>query len=375
MKRLQIFKPGRHVATDGKTYSFTEADLKTTAAAYDPAKHEAPFVIGHPKTDDPAYGWAKSLAFAGGALDAEPDQVDAAFAEMVEAGRFKKISASFYAPDAAQNPVPGCYYLRHVGFLGATPPAVKGLKNAAFADADQGVIEFADWSKSDIAAIFRGLRDWIIEKFSLDEANKVIPDYLVASLTQDAAVAVADQSHMYAEQDCQRKENEMNEQEKATLKAREDKIAADAAALATEQAEFAERNKVLTAAEAKQKRADIVEFVDARVKEGKVLPALKDGLIAYMAGIDQAAVVEFGEGDKAMKQPALEWLKSYLAAQPKIVDFTERAGGEVDATLDAADPVAIAAKAVEFQEAEHKAGREISVTAAVQHVIGAAGGK
>ncbi len=51
-----------------------------------------------------------------GALSATPRQVDPAFAEMVEAGRFKKISASFYAPSASGNPVPGTYYLRHVGF-------------------------------------------------------------------------------------------------------------------------------------------------------------------------------------------------------------------------------------------------------------------
>jgi glycerophosphoryl diester phosphodiesterase len=44
------------------------------AAAYDPARHEAPIVIGHPATDDPAWGWIKSLTFSDGVLIAEPDQ-------------------------------------------------------------------------------------------------------------------------------------------------------------------------------------------------------------------------------------------------------------------------------------------------------------
>ena len=123
-KPLQIFKPGRHTAMSGASLAFSESDLAASAAAYDPAVFQAPIVVGHPKTDDPAYGWVSALAFADGALEASPEQVDPAFAEIVEAGRFKKISAAFYAPEAPNNPVPGVYYLRHVGFLGAAAPAV-----------------------------------------------------------------------------------------------------------------------------------------------------------------------------------------------------------------------------------------------------------
>ena len=133
-KQLQIFKAGKHTAMSGVALAFSDADIAATVAAYDPSKHEAPLVIGHPKTDDPAFGWVKSLQFSDGVLQAEPDQVDAAFAELVNDGKFKKISASFYTPDAPNNPVPGVYYLRHVGFLGAQAPAVKGLKAASFAE-------------------------------------------------------------------------------------------------------------------------------------------------------------------------------------------------------------------------------------------------
>ena len=101
-------------------------------------------VVGHPVTDGPAYGWVKALNFAAGGLEAEPDQVDPAFAEMVAAGRFKKISASFYPPESPKNPVPGVYYLRHVGFLGAQPPAVKGLRAPSFAEGDEAItLEFS----------------------------------------------------------------------------------------------------------------------------------------------------------------------------------------------------------------------------------------
>ena len=114
MKRLQIFKPGTFVASNGKSYTFTEVDLIAVARGYDPAKHEAPLCVGHPKDDAPAYGWAKSAAFAEGSLEIEPHQVEPQFAELVAAGRFKKRSAAFYPPDSKQNPTPGAWYLRHV---------------------------------------------------------------------------------------------------------------------------------------------------------------------------------------------------------------------------------------------------------------------
>ncbi|BDZ02437.1 hypothetical protein MUTS16_35100 [Escherichia coli] len=58
--------------------------------AYDPSVHEAPLVIGHPRTEDPAWGWVKALSLSGVDLMAEPAQLDPQFAEMVTDGRFKK---------------------------------------------------------------------------------------------------------------------------------------------------------------------------------------------------------------------------------------------------------------------------------------------
>ena len=80
MKPFELFKAGKHTASGGASLSFSAEDLQAAVAAYDPAVHEAPIVVGHPKDNAPAYGWVKSLAFADGGLEAEPDQVDPAFA-------------------------------------------------------------------------------------------------------------------------------------------------------------------------------------------------------------------------------------------------------------------------------------------------------
>lgn len=364
-KTIQIFKPGKHVAMSGAALSFSETDLAATAAAYDPAKHEAPLVVGHPKHDDPAYGWVGKLAFADGALDVEPVQVNTDFAELVASGAFKKISASFYSPDSPSNPVPGVYYLRHVGFLGAQPPAVKGLRNPCFADAEQGVVEFSEWDDVTVADLFRSMREWIIGKFGLDDADKALSGWDVKNLGTSAAVELSkEQSAVASAAAFVEPQPPQGETMSAEDKARLAALETENAALKAEQVAFAEADK--------KRRSDArhtehAAFAEGLIKEGKLLPASKDVTVAtldFMAG--QEAVVEFGEGDA--KKSLVDAHKAFLAAQPKQVDFGEAAGKDKGDALDANDVTAVAAKAVEFQEAEAKAGRTISVTAAVAHI-------
>ena len=182
---ITIFRAGRHTAMSGASLDFSAADLEATVSGYDPALHEAPLVIGHPRDNAPAYGWIGSLTLAGRELLATPRQVNPEFAEAVNAGRFKKVSASFYRPDAPHNPLPGVYYLRHVGFLGAQPPAVKGLGDARFADGEDGVvtIEFGEPGIAlDFARFVRRLREFVIDKFSLADADRVVPEYMAEQL-------------------------------------------------------------------------------------------------------------------------------------------------------------------------------------------------
>lgn len=170
MNRIEIFKAGTRRDANGIEVTITVEQLQQAIDAYDPAFHESPVVVGHPKHNHPAYAWVKALALKGDVLEAELDQIDPAFAEMVEQGRFKKVSASFYLENSPNNPKQGSLYLRHVGFLGAMPPAVKGLRNPEFAEGEEGVIDFTEWTQ---ATLFRRLRDWFIGKFGQEEADRL----------------------------------------------------------------------------------------------------------------------------------------------------------------------------------------------------------
>ena len=173
---IQIFKTGRHTAMSGASLEFSQGDLEATVAAYDPNLHEAPLVVGHPKSDAPAYGWVGSLTVGpSGFLEALPRQVDPAFSEMVANGRFKKVSASFYTPASPGNPRPGVYYLRHVGFLGAQAPAVKGLRPPKFADhgADVVTIAFGERRHQTNSATFEPPPGYHVNPADLAEYNRI----------------------------------------------------------------------------------------------------------------------------------------------------------------------------------------------------------
>lgn len=139
-KPIRLFRTGTFTSVEGVEVSFGASDLASIAASYDAAANPAPFVIGHPKLNDPAYGWVDHLEVEGEELLAypDPDRTEPSFAEAVKAGRYAKVSAQFYPPNNPHNPTPGQYYLKHVGFLGAHAPGVKGLGIVSFADGDAG---------------------------------------------------------------------------------------------------------------------------------------------------------------------------------------------------------------------------------------------
>lgn len=139
---IEILRTGTFTAMDGQSHDITPAMLEQIVTTFDRDGSPVPAVVGHPKSDDPAFGWVRDLSVAGDRLTATLFKVDPGFAESVKEGRFRKVSVKLYSPDAPNNPVPGAWGLRHVGFLGAAAPAVSGLKPVEFAGDDTGLVEF-----------------------------------------------------------------------------------------------------------------------------------------------------------------------------------------------------------------------------------------
>jgi len=306
MAPLHIFKPGTHTAASGQTLTFSAADLDATARAYDPAQHQAPLVVGHPALDQPAYGWVKALTFQEGALLAEPDQLDPAFAELVQAGRFKKLSAAFFTPTAPSNPVPGVYYLRHVGFLGAAAPAVKGLRTPTFAEADAA--------------------DLLTLEFTQPEPEPPMSETPAVYAAREAALA----------------------QRETDLVARE-------TALRTEQAAL--------------RRALDAAFAEHLVKQGRLLPRDQAGLATVLSALTDLAPLEFAEEGAVVNRTPRAWIEAFLQRLPVQVDFSERSAAPPGSAVAFADPDALAHAAQQYQHAQAQAGTPVSMAEAVAHVL------
>lgn len=298
---IEIFRPGRHTDDSGTVHSFTEADVDGMVTSYSPALREAPLTVGHPKDSLPAYGWVQGLQkTASGALAMTSHQVEPQFAEMVSAGRFKKRSASFYPPQAPNNPTPGHWYLRHVAFLGAQPPAIAGLKDIQFSEGDtsEGAVSFSE-------AV-------------CTPATPVPP-----------ATATATATPTPPEQD------PMDEDLKAQLaQAKKDLADAQAAtAAATQKATAAEAQAASFAEQARaDRKAGFVSFAQAQVQAGKLLPKDEAMAVATLQALADAQPVEFAEGQGAesvtRKVSPAQWLQDLLTSAAPAVSFGEFAPGK-----------------------------------------------
>lgn len=112
---------------------FSSADLDQMVANFDPSYHEPPVIVGKPKHDAPAYAWVAGLKRSGNTLLGKLKDVDPQFGEMVRNGRFKKRTVSLYSTAKG-------WAVRHLGFLGAPPPEVKGLSNTTFKEDDESAL-------------------------------------------------------------------------------------------------------------------------------------------------------------------------------------------------------------------------------------------
>jgi len=371
MKKMQIFKTGTHTSANGLTLEFSEDTVKQAIDAYDPTLYEAPVVVGHPKDNHPAYGWIKRIEFDEGAVVAETHQLDPEFEEMVKAGRFKNRSASFYHPENPNNPKPGVYYLRHVGFLGAQPPAVKGLKAVEFAE-DEGIIafEFAEenqrWAFGSISQVFRGLKNWLIEKDGIDKADQLMPEYAIKDIENAGNAPIDEPVPSYTET------NKPTEgDDTVTIEELQAQLADANAKIEVMQAEKDGLTEKLDTTQAeysefktKMQAKEINATVDGLIKQGKITPAKRDMAAGLLKQLDQGASIEYGEGDSKTQTTSITALLDLLGDKPA-VEFGE-AGG--DDSTGADKQVDIVGMAIEYQEKQAAAGRNVTTTQAVEFV-------
>lgn len=350
---IEVFQAGKHTDSAGNARIWSRDDLDQIIANFDAAQ-PAPLVIGHPKTDSPAWGWTESVKRVGSKLLAKFNQVPQAVVDAVRDGRYRNRSVKL-----AQGA--NGWQLVHVGLLGAAPPAVEGLSPIAFESEPAGVtVEFDALDAAGLSLIARGmqkLRELIIAHFGQDEADTYVPQNDIDNLNSLAAAQRAqpdDDEPTPAQPAFSRHTDEdtaMDEKLKADLDAKT-KALDDANA---KLAEFAAQQRTATAKAA----------VDAALAEGRLTPAQAQGLPEFMASLDGTHEFEFAAGDVKSTKTGATFFAEFLGKLPKQIELGRKTDS---ADVDAGDASAIVKAAQEFQKAEHAKGIEVPWHEAVTHV-------
>ncbi len=228
--------------------------------------------------------------------------------------------------------------------------------------------------------MFRAWRDVVIEKEGIDAADKVVPQWRLDSMAEAAAQArrdaQADAAEDAAESAAEEGRASFNhhnpgEPMTAITQAQLDAAVAKARKEAEEAsaANFAAAQQELRTLKSQQQAERIAAHIKTWAEKGLVVPADLPGLAEFMGCIDDAENAEFSfsaAGVEVKKKPMDFFLEFMAGRQPvvKLGQQSQDAGPAVDLTSG----TAIARAAHDFQASEEKAGRTITIEAAIAHV-------
>lgn len=363
MAWIEIFKAGRHTSSNGVTADYGVDFIQAVADNYNAniGTHIAPLTLGHnPQSGDPAQAWFKQLRVNGDVLEGELQDVSPDFST----ARYKKVSSSFFLPGSPSNPTPGYPNLRHVAALGAETAGCAGLKNISFSADMTGVVEFSDGLDTQIG-LFRSLREWIVSKFSVEDADRAVPagavewlntvntmdqvDEAVESATGTDAADTADNSTVApafsaATEGADVVDNQAEGVvvEAVVAEAKPADFTADQSAQGT--ADFSAREAALAAKEAEfaareatLQDAECANFCEGLVAAGQLRACDKLNAKNILASLYKAqGSVDFSEATV----PVADAFKQFLKGLPKVVEFGEFAPEETEPHNPAASFVA-----------------------------------
>ena len=272
--KFEIFKAGTHTSDKGISKEYTLDDLNFIASNYNPSEDEAPIVIGHPEDNDPAFGWVSSLSVSDdGKLiaDAPDDKLHPDFLNALKEGRYKKRSISL-TPEGK---------LRHIGFLGAAKPAVKGLADIQFSSPSSVVYEFDTDIKEE-------------PEIKGEQPKPEISDDKLSTITQEI-------NHL--KDSIAAMQKNFSESELNSTKASIEKI-----------------NSQLHSLQSKISNTDFEKMLDEKVGQGTLTPAIKEKVLA-VANFAQSQNFSEGFSPAKFQTDFNKQLIALVNSFPKIIYY------------------------------------------------------
>lgn len=407
---LTILRPGTFTDSNGEEVSFDVATLEEVADAYDTDLREAPIVLGHPTDDQPAYGWVESLRVEGERLVASVRAVHDNVREWIKDEHYRYLSASLWHPESSET---GTWYLRHVGLLGAAPPAVAGLGPVELADDDGVVMLCADMpagvtSWADVEARMRQFFDTLLSRAmpaepptdSSSSTNLAAMESLAEMLSAYISDSSKDESELIAEMaeaagvtsgtmreiisgDMMRPGDDVlagiasvvddvtveelmemlpEEEESTDMNAREAELRARERRIKAKEKRLQKKEQ-----QAAEQRAH--DFADSLADAGKILPRHVPAVASiYQSVSSHGGTVDLsahGGGEQVDAKEAVEKLFDELG---ETVDFSEASAADGPTPEEERTATDLAKEARAYQAEQKRNGNKISAAEAVQHV-------
>lgn len=285
----------------------TDSIFDEVVETFDPAIHEPPVTLGHitkDHNDKPSMAWVAGIKRVGNMLYTKGRQVWKDFDQMVKDGRYKKRSIGI-----RQNS-DGKWYMHHLAFLGATPPAAKGLPDIYEGIPDEYAA--ANYDNSDLESQ--------IDNFPYE--GEISPK------SKDGKM-----DKKYTENDLQVK---LEDQKKVADKQYQDGLEAEKKKVAEDTRKEVEKEYNDKVEEGKRFAAHNTEmdkFVDQGIKDGIINPAMvKAGLKDLLYSMNTPVELNFKEGDKEVKSNTLkvflEVLKAYKTVSTEGKEDPEKNDGK-----------------------------------------------
>ena len=281
---FDVFRCGTHLDHSGKWRTFSEADIDKAIASYQ--SDSAPIVVGPPTLNAPAFGWIQQFRRQGPTLQARCSRVADEFADLVKRGLYKNRSISFNSDGT----------FRHVGFLGAAAPAVKGLEDIQFADKGEFI--------------------------TMDTAETVQTE-------QAAAQEQAEEVQVEPEAEAKTAENEAEMQSSRADAAPKTESEVSLSDLESQQKQFQETVKkleshikslenALNVEQEKNRKAEFAAYADELIREGRLNPVAKTPLVCTMEGLFASDQANFAAPENSVLNSFKSFLNIALPRNPNL---------------------------------------------------------
>ncbi|MEW5745274.1 MAG: hypothetical protein AB1805_07560 [Nitrospirota bacterium] len=320
VKKVPIFRAGVHVDSNGNRREWTVDDLDSMVKNFDLSEFIPAIVVGHPKVEDPRYGDFDAVYREGKTLFADVDVIP----EMHDAwkkGLYPERSVRIVKLDD------GTYKIRHLGLLGAHPPAVTGLPRVEFSaeDGEEVIIDFSEYRFPVVGRVLRRLREFYIEKFGVEEADRIVNEYELEDLQRVEPEAVSSAAFSEPTQGGGDMPTQREQELEQQLAEERRKSADFSEKLKQKDAEVATANQKTTVLLAENRKKEFSSFCEGLRNEGKLPPAVMPKVLDFMEILSGVETFDFAEGDGKKAAKPVEMFKEFLSGLGKVIEFGEHA--------------------------------------------------